>query len=241
VQVVQRIFHFGGRSAMDIEGLGERTIESAVAAGLLADVGDVFALTREQVLGLERMGPKSGDNLLRAIEAAKDRPLAKLVYGLGIRHVGETVAKTLARAFPRLDDLAAADEERLVAVPGVGPVVAASVARFFRNPDTGIVLDKLRKAGVRLADDAAPAGPQPFAGKTFVITGGFDAWSRDELKELLERLGAKVASSVSKKTDYVVAGSDAGSKLDKAKELGRPILDESALRALLRESGAADG
>jgi DNA ligase (NAD+) len=199
----------------------------------------VFFLTREQIVGMERMAEKSADNLLRAIEAAKDRPLARLVYGLGIRHVGETVARTLVRAFPKLDDLAAADEEKLRSVPGIGPVVAQSVAIFFRNPATGVVLEKLRKAGVRLEDPVEPAGPQPLAGKTFVLTGGFETWGREELKQLLERLGAKVASSVSKKTDYVVAGSDAGSKLDKAKELSRPILDEEGLKKLLEEATAA--
>src|SRR5262245_58622627 len=235
VQVVQRIFHFGGRGAMDIAGLGERTIETAFRAGLLADVADVFFLTREQVVGMERMADKSADNLLRAIEAAKDRPLARLVYGLGIRHVGETVARTLVRAFPRLDDLRAADEEKLTSVPGIGPVVAQSVAIFFRNPATDVVIEKLRKAGVRLEDPVEPQGPTPLAGKTFVLTGGFETWGREELKQLLEKLGAKVASSVSKKTDYVVAGTDAGSKLDKAKELSRPILDEAGLKKLLDE------
>lgn len=239
VQLVQRIFHFGGRSAMDVEGLGEKTILQLIEAGLVQDIGDLYSLTREQLLTLERMGPKSADNLLAAIEASKDRPLARLVYSLGIRHVGETVAQLLARAFHKLDDLAVADETALLAIRGIGPMVAKSVVKFFQNADTRVVLDKLRRVGVRLEDEASPAGPQPFAGKTFVLTGSFDGYSRNDLKALLEQLGAKVASSVSKTTDYVVAGADPGSKLDKATELGRPILDEAGMNALLEQ--ARDG
>jgi DNA ligase (NAD+) len=238
VQRVQRLFHFGGRGAMDIEGLGEKTIEQLIAANLVADAGDLFTLTREQLLDIERMGEKSADNLLAAIGAAKDRPAARLIYALGIRHVGQTVARSLARAFPRLDDLAAADEERLLEVPGIGPVVAQSVATFFRNDDALKLIDKLRAAGVRLEDEAPAAGATPLSGKTFVLTGSFEGFSRDALKERLESLGAKVASSVSKKTDYVVAGSEPGSKLDRARELGRPILDEAQLVALIAETTA---
>ena len=233
VQLVQRIFHFGGRSAMDVEGLGEKTILQLIEAGLVHDVGDLYALTKEQLLTLERMGSKSADNLLAAIEASRSRTLARLVYSLGIRHVGETVAQLLVRAFPRLEDLARADEAALLEIRGIGPVVARSVVHFFQNPDAQVVIDKLRSAGLRLEDDVVAAGPQPFAGKSFVLTGSFDAYSRNDLKTLLEKLGGKVTSSVSKSTDYVVAGADPGSKLDKATELGRPILDEAALQQLL--------
>lgn len=235
-QVVQRIFHFGGRSAMDIAGLGERTIQQLVETGLIQDVGDLFSLTTEQLLKLERMGPKSAENLVAALASAKDRPLARLIYGLGIRHVGETVAQALAGAFRKLDSLAAATTEDLLNVSGIGPVLAQSVVTFFQNPDAKLVIEKLREAGLRLEDEPKPEGPKPLAGKTVVLTGSFEAYSREGLKGFLEDLGAKVASSVSKKTDYVIAGADPGSKLEKAKQLGRPILDEEGLKQLLAES-----
>ncbi len=235
VQLVQRLFHFGSRGALDITGLGEKTIQQLVQADLVHDFGDLFTLTRAQLLGLERMGEKSADNLLAAIARAKDQPVARLVYGLGIRHVGETVAETLVRALPRLEDLAAANEQRLREVHGIGPVVAKSVAAFFANADTRDVMAKLRAAGVRTEDTAASQAAQPLAGKTFVLTGTFESYSREALKALLTRRGGKVAASVSKKTDYVVAGADPGSKLDKAKQLNRPILDEAGLERLLEE------
>lgn len=233
VQLVQRLFHFGGRGAMDISGLGEKINLQLTEAGFVQDVGDLFTLTREQLLSLERMGPKSADKLLAAIQAAKDRPVAKLIYGLGIRHVGETVAVVLAKAFPKLEDLVVADEATLLRVHNIGPIVAKSVVKFFHNPDIRVVIEKLRAAGVRLEDVAVETGPQPLIGKTFVLTGSFVGYSRQGLKTLLEQMGAKVASSVSKSTDYVVAGADPGTKLAKATELGRPILNEEQFDELL--------
>jgi DNA ligase (NAD+) len=206
---------------------------------LIHDVADLFSLTVAQLLDLERIGPKSSENLISAIEQAKDRPLARLVYGMGIRHVGETVAQMLASAFRTLDALSSATEEDLLSVSGIGPVVAQSVVNFFQNPDARIVIKKLRRAGVHLQDEARPEGPKPLAGKSFVITGTFAAYSREKLKELLQSLGGKVASSISKKTDYVLAGADPGSKLDKAKQLGRPVLDEAGLQELLEETNRA--
>jgi DNA ligase (NAD+) len=217
-QLVQRIFHFAGRGGLDIVGLGEKTIQQMVDSGLLRDAGDIFSLTREKLLALERMGEKSADNLLAAIAAAKDRPLARLINALGIRHVGETVARTLARAYPKLEALAAATEEDLLAVSGIGPVVAKSVATYFRNPDALGLIDKLKGGGVRVEDEARGSGARPLAGKTFVLTGTFETWSREALKELLEEMGARVSSSVSKKTDWVVAGASPGTKLEKARE-----------------------
>jgi DNA ligase (NAD+) len=234
VQLVQRLFHFGSRGAMDIGGLGEKTALQLTAAGLVHDAGDLFSLKLEQLLQLDRMGRKSAQNLLAAIEQAKNRPLDRLIHGLGIRHVGETVAQVLASAFPKLDDLAAATEEQLRGVPGIGPVVAKSVATFFRNPDVRTVIEKFRKADVRLEDQARYAGPKPLAGKTIVLTGTFQKYSREQLKSLLTGLGARVASSVSNKTDHVIAGSDPGTKLDKAQELQRPILDEAGLEKMLK-------
>lgn len=232
-QLTQRIFHFGSRTAMDITGLGEKTIQQLIDAGLVQDVGDLFFLTADQLLELERMGQKSVEKLLAAIHDARDRSTARLIHGLGIRHVGETAAQILAQEFPRVDDLATATVERLVEISGIGPVVANSVATFFGNPDNKAVLEKLRRAGVRLEEESRSDRPQPLAGQTFVLTGTFESYRREELKSLLEGFGAKVASSVSNKTDYVVAGADPGSKLDKARQLGRPVLDEAALKELL--------
>jgi DNA ligase (NAD+) len=232
-QIVQRLFHFAHRGAMDIGGLGEKTVMQLIDAGLVHDAADLFTLSRDQLLNLDRMGTKSADKLLAALEQAKDRPVARLVYGLGIRHVGETVAALLARAYPTLDELVLATEEDLRNVSGIGPVVARSVATFFRSPDTRAMIEKLRAAGVRLHDAPRVQGPRPLAGKTIVLTGTFGGYSREQLKNLLLDYGAKVASSVSKKTDFVIAGSDPGTKLDKARELGRPILDEAGLQNLL--------
>jgi DNA ligase (NAD+) len=249
VQVVQRICHFAGRGAMDIEGLGEKTVALLVEKRLLGDgegvpdVADVFFLEpkRAELVALERMGEKSVENLLAGIRAAKDRPLARLLHGLGIRHVGETVAQTLARAFGSIDALAAASEERLTEVHGIGPVVAKSVHTFFANEASKGLVEKLRRAGVRLADEAVAEGPKPLAGLTMVVTGTLSKWSREGIEEHLASLGAKVTGSVSKKTDYVVAGADAGSKLAKAKELGRPVLDEEGLLRLIAERSAVAG
>jgi len=232
-QLVQRIFHFGGRGGLDIVGLGEKTIQQMVDSGLLRDAGDIFSLTQEKLLELERMGEKSADNLVAAIEAAKERPLARLINALGIRHVGETVARTLARAYPKLESLAAATEEDLLGVSGIGPVVAKSVATYFLNPDARVLMDKLKAGGVRVEDESKGSGARPLAGKTFVLTGTFEKWSREALKELLEELGARVSSSVSKKTDWVVAGANAGTKLDRARELERPVIDEAELERIL--------
>ena len=242
VQLVQRLFHFAGRGGMDIRGLGEKLAVELVEREWVRDVGDVFFLTRERLLDLPRMGEKSAGNLVSAIEAAKARPLWRLIHALGIRHVGETVAQTLARAFPRLEDLAAAGPERLLEVPGIGPVVARSTSTFFQNPASREVLEKLRAAGVRLEEErAAQGGPRPLEGKTLVITGSFAGYSREGLKSFLQDLGAKVVSSVSKRTDYLLAGANPGTKLERARELARPILDEEGLRRLLGEAGVGGG
>jgi DNA ligase (NAD+) len=241
VQLVQRIFHFGHRGAMDVGGLGEKTIEQLVEAGLVADVGDLYDPTRihqDALVALERMGEKSAENLLAAIARSKDRPLARLIYGLGIRHVGETVAERLAGGVARLRDFEGLPEEKLEEIEGIGPVVAASVAKFFAQEATKRLVEKLERFGVKTEGPPRESGPRPLAGKTFVLTGTLESLSREAAKELLQSLGAKVASSVSKKTDFVVAGAEAGSKLDKAKELGRPVLDEAAFRKLLDEARA---
>jgi DNA ligase (NAD+) len=243
-QRVQRLVHFGGRSAMDIAGLGEKIVEQLVQTlapdgePLVRDAGDLYdrrRLNKQALLGLERMGDKSADNLLAAIEGSKERSLARLIYAIGIRHVGETVAERLAQSVGSLEDLSRLSAEQLTEMDGVGPVVAQSVVSFFAEPSTRTLLAKLREHGVNPGGAARPSGPRPLSGKTFVLTGTLASFGREELKEILTSLGARVASSVSRKTDYVVAGADPGSKLDRARELGRPVLNETELMALLEK------
>jgi len=230
----QALLHFAGRRAMDIEGLGEKLVEQLVDSGTVKTPADIYALDLERLAGLARMGDKSAANLLAAIETSKSTTLARFVFALGIRNVGEATAKDLARHFGSLDALLAADPVRLQQVPDVGPVVAASIARFCAEPHNVEVIRQLRAAGVTWPE-GEPDLPvlSNFAGKTFVLTGTLPSLAREQAKEMIEALGGKVAGSVSKKTDYVVAGADAGSKLDKAQQLGITILDQSQLMELL--------
>jgi len=226
-QSVEWLFHFAGRGAMDIEGLGFKTVMSLLKEGLIQDPADIFGLTAEDLLTLEGFAEKSIENLLRAIEGAKDRPLWRLLVGLNIRHVGSHVAEVLASAFRSIDALAAASEDDIDAVPEIGPTVAATVRARFDDPENLALIEKLRKAGVRLEDEApADEGPKPLEGMTIVLTGGLDTLSRDEAVRLAQRAGARVSSSVSKKTDFVVAGENPGSKHDQAVKLGVEIIDE---------------
>jgi DNA ligase (NAD+) len=236
-QRVARIVYFAGRGSMDIEGLGEERVRQFVDAGLLADPADVYALTVERLLPLERMAQRSAENLVDAIEASKSRGLARVLVGLGIRHFGPTAAQAAARAFGRLDRLQAASVEELTAVDGIGPVIAQSVVAFFATDHNLHVLDKLRDAGVDLtAPMAAPvAADGPLSGLTFVLTGTLDAMTRDEAQAAIEARGGKVTGSVSKKTSYVVAGASPGSKLTKAESLGVPVLDDAGFARLLAE------
>jgi DNA ligase (NAD+) len=228
--------HFASRRAMDIEGLGDKLVDQLVDRELVHDPADLYALALEQVAGLERMAEKSAQNLLNALEKSKDTTLPRFLFALGIRGVGEATAQALARQFGNLQALEAADEPALQATPDVGPVVAASIAVFFRQPHNREVIDKLLAAGVHWEEGAPASAPQqlPLAGKTFVLTGALSR-PRDEIKAELQALGAKVAGSVSKRTDYVVAGEAAGSKLDKARDLDIAVLDEDGLNALLAE------
>lgn len=235
----QAVIHFASRRAMDIEGLGDKLVEQLVDKGLVATPADLYGLTHSQVAGLERMADKSAANLIAAIDASRGRPLARFVFALGIRHVGEQTAKDLARHFGTLAALMQADEEALLAVPDVGPVVAASIVAFFKEPHNRAVIEALDKAHAWQDGEARPvaAAAGPLAGKTLVLTGTLPTLTRDEAKGLIEAAGGKAAGSVSKKTDYVVAGSEAGSKLAKAEELGIAILDEAGLLALLKAKG----
>jgi DNA ligase (NAD+) len=236
-QSVEWLFHFAGRGAMDIEGLGYMTVMGLLQEGLIQDPADVFALTAGDLAELEGFAEKSIENLLRSIDAAKDRPLWRLLVGLNIRHVGSHVAQVLASAFRSIDALAAASADDIDAVPEIGPTVAASVRTWFDDEENRGLVEKLRKVGVRLEDEAPPdEGPKPLEGLTIVLTGGLDTLSRDEATRLAQRAGARVSSSVSKKTDFVVAGENPGSKHEQAVKLGVEIVDEPEFLSRLGEA-----
>ncbi|NLC76223.1 MAG: NAD-dependent DNA ligase LigA [Clostridia bacterium] len=238
-QVREGIIHFVSRNAMDIEGLGPKVVEQLFRAGLIKDAADLYYLKYEDLISLERMGQQSVTNLLNAIANSKERPLDRLIFGLGIRHVGARAAKLLADHFGSLAALAAAGEAALTEIPEIGPKVAASVVRFFAQPSNQQVIAKLAKAGVRLTQEKETAVEAlPLAGKQFVLTGTLESYSRKEAQELIERLGGKVTSSVSKNTDYVVAGAKPGSKYDKALSLNITILDEDGFKSLVNSANA---
>ena len=233
---MQRIVLFAGRSAMDIEGLGEERVTQFVEAGLLTDAADVYDLTVERLIPLERIGERSAQLLVDAIHQSRTRPLAKLLVGLGIRHVGPSAAQALARELGSLDAIATAEVEALAAVDGVGGVIAESVVAFFANERNRDFVRRLVAAGVNVEgpEKAAVRTDLPsLAGLTFVLTGTLPSMTREEAQAELEARGGKVTSSVSKKTSYVVVGASAGSKLAKAEQLGVTTLDEDALRHLL--------
>jgi len=218
--VREALRHFCTRRAMDIEGLGEKLVDQLVTAGLLSDVASIYNLTAERLLGLERWGEKSASNLLAEIQKSKKNDLSRLLYGLGIRHIGEKAAKTLARHFGSLDALAAASQDELTAVEEVGPNTAVAIAAWFSHPRHRELVEKLRRHGVHLLAEQPAAAGGPLSGRTVVITGTIPGVTRDEAAARLEAAGARMAGSVSKKTDFLVAGEDAGSKLSKAQELG---------------------
>jgi DNA ligase (NAD+) len=231
----QALLHFAGRRAMNVDGLGDKLVEQLVDADLVRTPADLYQLGREALTSLDRMGEKSALNLLDAIANSRHTTLARFIFALGIRNVGETTAKDLARDFGTLDNLIAADATRLQTVPDVGPVVAASMIDFFVEAHNLEVIRQLRDGGVSW-DEFKPEPDQilPLSGKTFVLTGTLPTLSRQDAKDKLEALGAKVSGSVSKKTDYVVAGEQSGSKLDKARELNIPVLDESEFMLLIK-------
>jgi DNA ligase (NAD+) len=220
---------------MDIEGLGDKLVDQLVDSGLIRTLPELYKLGVAKLAALDRMGEKSAQNIVAALEKSKQTTLARFLFGLGIRHVGEATAKDLAKHFGALDRIMNATEAQLLEVNDVGPVVAQSIHAFFEQPHNREVVEQLRAAGVAWAEGegSASAEPKALSGKTFVLTGTLPTLSRDEAKDLIEAAGGKVAGSVSKKTDYVVAGSEAGSKLAKAQELGITILDEAGLRTLL--------
>jgi len=232
----QALLHFAGRRAMDIEGLGDKLVEQLVDAGIVDSLPSLYKLGVAKLAALERMAEKSAQNIVDALEKSKTTTLARFLFGLGIRQIGETTAKDLARHFGSLDALMDASVEQLLQVRDVGPIVAQSIHTFFAQPHNREVVAQLRAAGVHWPEGegaAAQQGPQPLLGKTLVLTGTLPTLSRDAAKDLIEAAGGKVSGSVSKKTHYVVAGEEAGSKLDKARELGVTVLDEAGLQALL--------
>ncbi|MDS1140913.1 NAD-dependent DNA ligase LigA [Pusillimonas sp. SM2304] len=230
----QSLSHAAGRKALDIEGLGEKLVDQLVDSGRVKSLADLFTLTVIELAAYERMGRKSAENLVAALERARTPALGRLLYALGIRHVGETTARDLARHFGSVDAVMAADEASLLQVNEVGPVVAASILRFFAEPHNRDVIAALAAAGVHADAEAAPSGTDlRLAGKTLVLTGTMPNWTRDEATRHILAAGGKVSGSVSRKTAYVVAGEEAGSKLAKAAELGVPVLDEDGLKGLL--------
>ena len=226
------ILHFASRHVMNIEGMGDALVAQLTDSGLVRNVGDIYRLTKENLLSLERMGDKSAQNVLNEIEASKKLPLERVIFGLGIRFVGERTAQFLAEHFGSMDALMKAGEEELQQVNEVGPRIAKSIAEFFANPKNRDLVEQLRKAGVAFSGKKKERGTK-LAGKTFVLTGTLVRHTRDEAKNRIESAGGRVSGSVSKKTDYVVAGADAGSKLDKAKELGVSVIDEDEMESLL--------
>lgn len=248
-QALERLLHWASRGALDIDGMGEEIVSRLVESGRVADVADYYSLSEEELASLDmgrvkadgepvRLGHTVAKKLVAAIEASKGRSFARVLFGLGIRHVGKTTAEAIAAAYPSMDALAAAGEDELAGIYGVGPKVAHGMWLFFRTPDNVSVIERLRAAGVTMADEAVAVGeevPQVLAGLTFVLTGTLthSGMTRDEAGTRLKAMGAKVSGSVSKKTSFVVAGENAGSKYDKAVALGVPVLDEAQLLNLL--------
>lgn len=235
-QALEKIKHFVSRGAMDIDGVGEKLCEAMFRAGLVKDAGDLYFLNREQLLGLEKMAEKSVTSVLNSIERSKARPLARVIFALGILHVGDQYAELLAEQFPSIDRLAQAGQEELSALPSIGPKIADSIVAFFRQEGNKQIIEKVRKAGVRLErEDVEKARPEelPLQGMQFVLTGKLDSVSRSEAEEKIKALGGRTGSDVSSKTSYLVVGADPGSKLDKAEKAGVKTLSEAEFLKLL--------
>ena len=233
----EAIKHYVSRKAMNVEGLGDKLVEQLVDLNMINTIADIYSLSREQLANLERMGEKSADNILAALETSKKTTLAKFIYALGIREVGESTARNFAKHFGAFEVFAAADELNLQQVTDVGPVVAHFAYEFFQQENNRQAIEQLKAAGIHWPDEVATATDAPLLGLTYVLTGSLEIFSRDDAKAHLLALGAKVSGSVSAKTDYVVAGPGAGSKLQKAEELGIKVLTEEDLLALLKQHG----
>ncbi|MCM8784664.1 MAG: NAD-dependent DNA ligase LigA [Candidatus Omnitrophica bacterium] len=234
-QVKEKIIHFASRDAMDIEGLGEKWVNIFVDKGLLSDYGDIYYLKYDDLINIERMGDKSIRNLLEAIERSKTRPFANLIYALGIRHIGVHASEILADEFSSIDQLKNATIERLSSISEIGPIMAESIVEFFSNEENLKVIEKLKKAGVRMEKEKVEEKKDILSGLTFVITGTLENYSRDEIQDYIKKLGGKVTDSVSKKTNYLICGMEPGSKLQKAKQLGVKIISEAEFEQLVKE------
>jgi DNA ligase (NAD+) len=235
-QIERRIDHWVGRDAMDIDGVGSSLIQQLVSHKLIANPADLYKLTEDQLLQLERMGKKSAQNILAAIAASKSRPLSNLIFALGIRHVGSSGAELLADRFQSIDKLSQASTDEIAAIEGIGPKIAAIVAEYFQHPENQSLIEELRRAGVSLEyaeGDRPEQLPPTLAGKTFVVTGTLETMDRTEAEKSIKLRGGKISSSVSKKTDYVVVGASPGSKLARAQELGITVVDETGFKKLL--------
>jgi DNA ligase (NAD+) len=233
---IESLVHFAGRSAMDIRGLSYARIQQLIDAGHVEDVGDIYSVTVDQLVKIERFAKRSAEQLVAAIEESKTRPLSRLVNALGIRHVGEGASQLLARHFGTMKALSEATEQQVLEVQGVGDIIASAVVTFFADPTTRLVLEKLRERGVNFTEPRSESAGEALRGKTVVITGTLPTLSRTEAIKLVESNGGRVASSVSKSTSFVVAGEEAGTKLEKAKALGVETIDEAEL---LRRIAAA--
>jgi len=231
-QVKERLRHFCSRDAMDIEGVGPALVDQLVEGGLVNDVADLYDLTKEVLFDLEGIAERSSQNIMRAIRGSTDREFPRVLFALGIRHVGRTTANDLADAFGGMEGLMSASKEELSKVEGVGDVVAGAVRNFFENPSNRKLVDRLREAGLSMR--SAPRSKGPLAGKLFLFTGELDSMARSEAEETVQKLGGKVSSSVTKSTDFVVVGRDPGSKLEKARKMGKTVLDEDAFLRMTR-------
>ena len=239
-QSYEALKHFVSRGAMDMEGIGESLCEALLDSGLVKDPADLYTLTKDQLLTLERMAEKSASNVLAAIDASRSRPLPRVLIALGIPHVGGETAELLAERYPDIEALAQATEEELVEINAIGPIIAKSVAEFFKNEASLAIIEKLRAAGVNLKSDQVKiSGAGPWVGTTFVVTGTLDNYSRDQAHSLIKELGGSAVSSVSKKTNYLLAGANAGSKLSKAQSLDIPVIDEATFAQMVEEAGSA--
>ena len=238
-QIVEGIIHFVSRNAMNIEGLGEKVVEQLFREGMIKDVSDLYKLTVDELVTLERMGTKSATNLVNAIEGSKENSVERLLFGLGIRHVGEKVARILSQEFGSLQVIMSASREQLTAIHEIGDKMADSIVEFFQNEEVQALVQRLESYGINMEYKGrraiAVSEDSPFAGKTIVLTGKLEQLTRNEAKEKIEALGGTVAGSVSKKTDLVVAGEDAGSKLAKAQQLNIPVWNETQLIEALND------
>jgi DNA ligase (NAD+) len=223
---------------MDIDGVGEALIDQLFRAGLIKNVGDLYRLTKDELLSLERLGNKSADNVLTALEKSKERPLANLIFALGIRHVGSGSAELLADRFHSLETLAVASLEDVEAIEGIGPTIAQAVQEFFQHQEAKDLIEVFKEVGVKLQSTDEPIAPLPqtFAGKTFVLTGTLPTMDRHEAEKQIKLRGGKATSSVTKKTNYVLAGENPGSKLIKAQELGITVIDEGQFRSMFEDA-----